>query len=66
MSIFDAPIARCEAARAMVLTDSTQRECAREHACPKNRQCPLEGCFAELSGVESATADAWRAVPVQH
>ena len=65
MSIFDAPIARCEAAHAMVLTDSTQRECAREHACPKNRQCPLDGCFAEVSGVESATAQGWPA-PAQH
>lgn len=51
MSIFDAPIARCEAVREMVLTDETQRECAREHDCPPGRKCPLEGCFAEISGL---------------
>jgi len=51
MSIFDSPIARCEAVREMVLTDETQAECAREHACPANRICPLCGYFAEQSGV---------------
>jgi len=51
MSIFDAPIARCEAVHQMVLTDETQHECAREHDCPADRQCPLEGCFAEVSGL---------------
>ncbi len=51
MSIFDSPIARCEAVREMVLTDETQAECAREHACPPNRVCPLCGYFAEQSGI---------------
>lgn len=45
MSIFDSPIARCEAAREMVLTDETQAECAREHECPSDRVCPLCGYF---------------------
>lgn len=47
MSVFDSPIARCEAVREMVLTDETQAECAREHACPPGRICPLCGYFAE-------------------
>jgi hypothetical protein len=31
----------------MVLTDETQAECAREHDCPPNRICPLDGYFVE-------------------
>lgn len=50
MSIFDAPIARCEAIREMVLTDETQAECAREHGCPPDRKCPLLGYFTDTSG----------------
>lgn len=46
MSVFDSPIARCDAVREMVLTDETQAECAREHACPPGRICPLCGYFA--------------------
>jgi len=57
MSIFDSPIARCEAARAMVLTDETQAECAREHECPPNRICPLCGYFTETSGVAEEHAE---------
>lgn len=49
MSIFDSPIARCEAIREMVLTDETQAECAREHECPPGRVCPLCGYFVEES-----------------
>lgn len=51
MSIFDSPIARCDAVHEMVLTDETQRECAREHECPPGRECPLQGHFTETSGV---------------
>lgn len=47
MSIFDSPIARCEAIREMVLTDETQAECAREHECPPSRACPLGRYFVE-------------------
>lgn len=50
MSFLDSPIARCEAAQAMVLTDQTQLQCVFEHDCPAGRVCPLEGCFAEASG----------------
>lgn len=49
MSIFDSPIARCEAIREMVLTDETQAECAREHECPTSRVCPLSGYFVDPS-----------------
>lgn len=51
MSFFDGPIDRCEAVHEMVLTDQTQGQCAREHGCPRGRECPLERCFAQVSGV---------------
>lgn len=56
MSIFDSPIARCEAVHEMVLTDETQAECAREHDCPPDRECPLQGCFPAVSGMADETA----------
>ena len=63
MSIFDAPIARCEAVHEMVLTDETQAECAREHQCPPGRQCPLVGYFTETSGIaETASATELKAL----
>jgi hypothetical protein len=59
MSFFDAPLARCEAVRQMVLTDETQAECAREHDCPPGFKCPLCGYFTESSGLsEEASAQA--------
>ncbi len=57
MSLFDSPIARCEAARAMVLTDETQTECAREHECPADRICPLGSYFSETSGISEEPHD---------
>lgn len=51
MSFIDSPIGRCEAVREMVLLDETQIECAREHECPPGRDCPLAGCFYEISGI---------------
>ena len=54
MSIFDSPIARCEAIHEMVLTDETQFECAREHECPADRDCPLKGYFTETSGISDS------------
>lgn len=50
MCFFDSPTARCEAVHELVLTDETQTECAREHACPPNRICPLCGYFSEGVG----------------
>lgn len=57
MCFLDSPIGRCEAVKEMVLLDETQMECAREHECPPGRQCPLEGCFATMSGVSEEMAD---------
>lgn len=57
MSFIDSPIGRCEAVKEMVLLDETQRECAREHDCPPGRNCPLEGCFALVSGLSAEDAE---------
>ncbi len=51
MSGFDVHFAPCAAVGEMVITDQTQQECAREHECPTGRHCPLDGDFAELSGL---------------
>lgn len=58
MSFIDSPIGRCEKVREMVLLDETQQECAYEHGCPPGRDCPLEGCFALVSGMSDAHAEA--------
>jgi len=63
MSFIDSPIGRCEVVREMVLTDQTQSQCACEHGCAPGLKCPLEGCFAEISGVsERVTQEALAAV----
>ncbi len=54
MSFFDSPISRCEPAHALVLTDQTKGECMIEHGCPRGRQCPLDGCFARISGLSES------------
>ena len=51
MSFIDSPMARCEFAHAIVLTDETQAECSREHECPPGTACLLCGYFTETSGV---------------
>jgi hypothetical protein len=51
MGGFDVRFAPCEAVREMVILDQTQEECAQEHLCPQGRICPLDGCFAEYSGL---------------
>ena len=51
MSYIDSPMGICEAEHTIVLTDQTQRECALEHGCPPGRHCPLDGCFARVSGL---------------
>lgn len=58
MSIIDSPIGRCEAIHEMVLLDETQQECACEHGCPPGFDCPLAGCFAEVSGLSDEHAAA--------
>jgi hypothetical protein len=59
MSIFDAPIAPCNAVHEMVLTDETQAECARDHACLPGRQCPLQGFFTETSGLAESHTEVF-------
>lgn len=56
MSILDSPLGRCEAILEMVLLDETQQECACEHGCPPGCECPLAGCFAEVSGLSAEHA----------
>jgi hypothetical protein len=53
--MFDVPISRCEAIHEMVVIDQTQAECAREHECPADRVCPLDGYFNEASGISPET-----------
>lgn len=55
MAMFDSPVGRCEAVKEMVLLDQTQQECAHEHDCPPDMNCPLEGRFAEESGLSAET-----------
>ena len=62
MTFIDSPIGRCEAVKEMVLLDETQMECAREHDCPPGRHCPLEGCFARVSGLSEEDAEHLAAV----
>jgi hypothetical protein len=57
MSFIDSPIGRCEKVREMVLLDETQRECAHEHGCPPGLDCPLEECFARVSGMSEDSAE---------
>jgi len=52
MSVFDSPVARCDAVHELVLTDETQAECAGEHQCPPGRICPLAGYFPEAADLE--------------
>lgn len=56
MSVFDSPVARCQAIREMVLTDETQAQCALEHECPPGRKCPLQGYFAESTDLPEEIA----------
>ena len=58
MSIIVFPIGRCEAVREMVLLDATQQECACEHGCPPDFDCPLVAYFSEVSGLSDETAAA--------
>jgi hypothetical protein len=49
MSNAYSPVRRCEAQHAMVRVNQTQRECALENSCPPGRNCPLAGCFANVT-----------------
>ncbi|AUM01010.1 hypothetical protein C3497_12635 [Zoogloeaceae bacteirum Par-f-2] len=60
MSFFDSPIAPCTTVHEMVLLDETQQECAHEHHCPPERECPLAGCFTEVSGIDPTHAEQFK------
>lgn len=57
MSILDIKVARCELAKDYVFLDETQEQCAKEHCCPAGTKCPLDNCFAKLSGVLNPEED---------
>jgi hypothetical protein len=46
--MFDSPFDRCPVCGEMVLLDQTRRECAREHSCSADTQCPLESYFSGI------------------
>jgi hypothetical protein len=46
--MFDSPIDHCPVCGQMVLLDQTRRECAREHSCGADTQCPLEAYFSGI------------------
>lgn len=58
MSILDSPIGRGTEVREMVLLDETQAQCAAEHGCPPGTECPLDGCFASVSGIADEHLEA--------
>ena len=43
------PVCLCDTLHASVRTDQTQQECAHEHACQSEGDCPLSGQFVEIS-----------------
>ena len=46
--MFDSPIEACPVCGQMVVLDQTQRECAREHQCNTDVECPLRKYFTGL------------------
>ena len=46
--MFDSPIEACPACGQMVVLDQTHRECAREHQCNTDVECPLRKYFTGL------------------
>jgi len=46
--MFDSPIDRCPVCGQMVLLDQTQVECAREHRCSADAECPLQQYFTGI------------------
>ena len=51
---FDTPFEVCPVCNQYVMLDQAQRECAREHGCARDRQCPLERYFTGREFEESA------------
>lgn len=46
--MFDSPFDRCPVCGGMVLLDQTRCECAREHKCSADTQCPMEKFFTGI------------------
>lgn len=46
--MFDSPIEACPVCGQMVVLDQTQVECAREHHCSGETECPLQKFFTGL------------------
>ena len=46
--MFDSPIEACPVCGEIVVLDQTQVECAREHRCAGNVECPLRKFFTGL------------------
>lgn len=46
--MFDSPFDLCSYCGEVVLLDQTKTECAREHRCSKNQQCPLQALFTGI------------------
>lgn len=51
--MFNSPTAFCTVRRAYVAIDQTQPECALEHGCEPDTNCPLESVFARRESVDS-------------
>jgi hypothetical protein len=51
--MFDSPIECCPVCGEMVLLDQTKFECAREHNCKPDTECPLQKYF---SGIDFSIA----------
>lgn len=46
--MFDSPFDLCPVCGQMVLLDQTQVECAREHSCATDTECPLKKYFTGI------------------
>jgi hypothetical protein len=46
--MFDSPIEPCPVCGQMVLLDQTQSECAIEHHCSSDTECPLQKFFTGI------------------
>ena len=52
--MFDSPIAYCPVTRRFIRLDQAQRECAREHDCPRGVRCPFQRYFVKYCPVREA------------
>jgi hypothetical protein len=52
--MFGSPFEFCPVCKEYVLLDQTHRECAREHHCNDDSQCPLKSFFGGIEFREEA------------